>query len=394
MKPKFLEQIGRGQLSRLLEKFQPDFTAHNITLPPATLEDGEFYTALGNLSISGPGLPDPFCEVLHSVEALANTAGKGRLLRALERAGESADPNQQVSDADFAVQVFLTHPAVFKEANDENRIAALSSFEYFGCAEPVDRRLTFVMPDAATVARIKRDFDDWLAEQREGAERATQIEVHEIGGEFWVLIRRGDSLTRVPVLEGQQFLVRQLRPARDLVSVYTPERDELRIFGKSAREKNKLRQIIGERLFGKPENFSVRNTFTLAPLWDDGVEALIPPPGIGIDRIVLRQWEARMDDENDTVIITKANDLFADAPGTGLEVPTRGRLVSAGFEVFFTGHEKSRMVYLEAGNKLRLTRYCDGLAVHRWLTAKGFRSPEEPLVNRLTTRHEIVLERN
>lgn len=120
----------------------------------------------------------------------------------------------------------------------------------------------------------------------------------------------------------------------------------------------------------------------------------MPPPGIGIDRIVLRQWEERLDDENDTVIITKANDLFADAPGIGLEVPTRGRLVSAGFEVFFTGHEKSRMVYLEAGNKLRLTRYCDGLAVHRWLTAKGFRSPEEPLVNRLTTRHEIVLERN
>ena len=45
-KPKFLEQIGRGQLGRLLDKFLPEFTANNIALPPATLEDREYYAAL------------------------------------------------------------------------------------------------------------------------------------------------------------------------------------------------------------------------------------------------------------------------------------------------------------------------------------------------------------
>ena len=394
-KPKFLEQIGRGQLGRLLAKFLPDFAANNITLPQPDLEDGDYYAAVSKLAVGEPGLPDNLFEALHSVDALANTVGKGRLLRAVELAGVPIDPNQQVTDADFAVQVLLTEPTVFKHTHDEYRIAGLSSFEYHGCPDAIDRRATFEKPDAAGLARIKRDIDDWLAEQREGAEHATEIEMHEMDEEFWFLIRRGDSLARLPAVEGGRFIVRHLRPARDLVVVYTPQRDELRIYGKSTGEKKKLRQIFGERLMGSPDYFSVRNTFTLAPLREDGPDALRVEPGMGIERIVLTELEVRTDDEHDAVLVTRANDLFAYADANRLPaIPVRGRLVCAGFEVLFTGQDKTRMVYLSAGNKLRLTRHCDGLAVHRWLTANGFRNPEEPAVNRLTTRHEIRLERN
>ncbi len=89
------------------------------------------------------------------------------------------------------------------------------------------------------MARIKRDIDDWLAEQREGAEHATKIEMHEMNEEFWFLIRRGDSLARLPAVEGGRFIVRHLRLARDLVVVYTSERDELRIYeNPPAKRKN------------------------------------------------------------------------------------------------------------------------------------------------------------
>jgi len=394
-KPKFLEQIGRGQLGRLLAKFLPDFAANNVTLPPATLEDGEYYAAVSKMAVAEPGLPENLFEALHSVEALANTVGKGRLLRAVELAGLPIDPNQQVTDADFAVQVLLTEPAVFKQTHDEFRIAGLSSFEYHGCPDAIDRRATFQKPDEAALARIKRDIDDWLAEQREGAEHATEIEMHEMEGEFWFLIRRGESLARLPAVEGGRFVIRHLRPARDLVVVYTPERDELRIYGKSTGEKKKLRQVFGQRLFGNPEYFSVRNTFTLAPLREDGPDALLVGPGMGIERIVLTELEVRTDDEHDAVLVTRANDLFAYAEAIRQPaIPGRGRLVSAGFEVLFTGQDKTRMVYLRAGNKLRLTRHCDGLAVHRWLTANGFRSPEEPGVNRVAGLNENRLANN
>ena len=66
----------------------------------------------------------------------------------------------------------------------------------------------------------------------------------------------------------------------------------------------------------------------------------------------------------------------------------------AGFEVHFTGQTKPRMVYVRDGNKLRLTRHCDAAAVHRWLTAHKFRSPEEPTVNRLSAYNGVALGNN
>ena len=377
-KPKFLEQIGRGQLGRLLEQFQPEFTVDNITLPPTTLEDKEYYAALARLAVTGPGFPENFIEALYSVEAMANAEGKGRLLEAVEQAGIQIERIHTATFADIAVQVLLADPALFAQKHDEARIAALSSFEYHVCAEAVDRRETFVAPTAAELARIKADIDAWLEAEREGEERVTEIELHGLEDEHWFLIRRGDSFVRVPTVEGNVISVRHLRPARDVVVVFNPERDELRIHGKTKGEKKMLRQVFGQRLFGDPDHFSVWKSFTLQPLRDLGSDALTVTPGEGIDRIVLTELEVRTDDEHDAVLIVKANDLFAYAEAMRQPaIPARGRLVNAGFEVFFTGQAKSRMVYLREGNKLRLTRHCDASAVHRWLAAKGFRITEE-----------------
>jgi len=377
-KPKFFEQIGRPMLARLLERYQPEFTTGNVALPDTTLDDREYYAALSRLSAGKPGFPDNFVEALFSVEALANPEGKGRLLRAVEMAGLQIERSQTATFADIAVQVLLADAALFAQKHDETRIAALSTFEYHGCAEALDRRATLAAPTAEEVGRIKADFDTWLGEERDGEERVTEIEWHEIDGEHCFLIRRGDSFLRLPTVDGNGFSVRHLRPARDVVAVINPERDELRIHAKTAREKKKLRQLFGERLFGDPDHFAVRKEFTLNPLRDAEADALIVTPGQGIDRIVLTELEVWSDDDFDASLRMKATDLFAYAEANQLEaIPRRGKLAMAGFEVHFTGQPKPRMVYVRDGNKLRLTRHCDAAAVHRWLAAKGFRAAEE-----------------
>jgi len=302
MKPKFLEQIGRVQLSRLLEKFQPDFTAQNITLPPDTLEEREFYTALGKLSVTGRGLPDDFREALFSIEAMANPFARARLLQAVAMAGITIERIQTATDADIAVQVLLADPALFGLKHDESRIAAMSSFEYHGCAEPVDRRLTFTAPTMEELMRIKADIDTWLEVERDGEEHVTEIERHEMDGEHWFLIRRGDSSVRLPTVEGHIITVRHLRPARDVVVVLNLERDELRVHAKTAREKRMLRELFGRRLFGDPDHFSVQKTFTLKPLRDDLREAMTVTPGQGIDEIVLVHLEEQLDGEHNVNI--------------------------------------------------------------------------------------------
>ena len=394
-KPKFFEQIGRTMLARLLERHQAEFTADNVVLPETTLEDPEYYTALSRMSARKPGFPEHFVELLYSIEGLSNAEGRSRLLRAIEQTGLQVERTQTATDADIAVQVLLVDAVLFAQKHDETRIAAMTTFEYHGCTEAIDRRATFTAPTAKEVGCIKADFDTWLGEERDGDERVTEIEMHEIEGEFSFLIRRGDSFLRLPTVDGNRFSVRHLRPARDVVVVYNLERDELRIHAKTEREKKKLRELFGERLFGNPDHFAVRKEFTLNPLRDEGRDALTVTPGQGIDRIVLVELLVWSDDDFDLCVRTTAVDLFAYAEANQRDaIPRRGRLMLAGFEVYFTGQPKPRMVYVRDGNKLRLTRHCDAAAVHRWLSAKGFRSPEEPGANRLNARHGVTVGNN
>ena len=394
-KPKFLEQIGRGLLKRLLDEYQAEFSKDGVVFPDESLADAEYYAALAKLALAEGGLPESFSEALYGIEAMANEYGKARLMGGVEEAGLALENTQEATYADFAVQVLLADPGLFNQKLDEMRITSLSSFEYHGCEEPADRRATFVAPDAALGALIKGDIDTWLAEAREGDEKATEVEMHAVDGESWFLIRRGDSFARIPTVEGARFTVRHLRPARDLVVAYSPERDELRVYAKGIREKKMLRRVFGQRLFGDPEYFSVRKAFTLAPLRDDGPDALAVTPGEGIDKVLLTELEVRANDEQDAVIAWKAKDLFAFAEATGLSIiPAGWQLMTAGFEVYFTGQAKPRMVYLRAGIKLRLTRQCDAAAVHRWLAARGFRSAEEEVVNRIGTLRNERVERN
>ncbi len=157
-------------------------------------------------------------------------------------------------------------------------------------------------------------------------------------GEHWFLIRRGDSSVRVPMVEGRSITVRHLRPARDVVVVLNLERDELRVHGKTAGEKRMLRELFGRRLFGDPDHFSVQKSFTLKPLRDDLREALRVTPGQGIDEIILVHLEEHLDGEHHVGIQWKLEDIsaYVESPRPWA-VPLRGRLLTAGFLITFTG---------------------------------------------------------
>jgi hypothetical protein len=109
-KPKFLEQIGRGLLKRLLDEYRAEFDREGVVLPADSLEDREYYAALAKLALAEQGLPESFIEALYEVEAMANEYGKARLIRAVEEAGLALTIIQEATYADFAVQVLLADP--------------------------------------------------------------------------------------------------------------------------------------------------------------------------------------------------------------------------------------------------------------------------------------------
>ena len=195
-KPKFLEQIGRGLLTRLLARFEADFTTHGIAPPAVGLDDEAYYGGLAKMAVAPQGLPETFIEALYGIESMASTEGKARLMQAVETANVPIERIQEATHADFATQVLLAAPELFAQKQDEAQVVKLSSFEYFGTNDlnAVSRlwnaeentssglrppspqrgegqRGRFTVPDEAAVGRIKADIDAWLAAEHEGDER-------------------------------------------------------------------------------------------------------------------------------------------------------------------------------------------------------------------------------
>lgn len=380
-KPTFLKEIGRGLLGCFLARFGQEFAEKGVTLPAAELPEDQFFDAAAKLAMSPDGLPDTFIEAAFAIEGMANDEGQERLLRALEKSDPPMDFHEDSSHADIAVQVFLANPAVFAKKHNEQRLSRLSTFEYFGNKKPVDRRDAFAMPDAATIERLTKDFDDWFPLHNRG-KQTTHIDPYYIEGEYWFVIRHGDTFARMPTaVENREVRILHFRPAKDDVVVYSPERDEIRIHAGTKGERELYRQTFGIRLFGDAEHFSERKAYTLEPLRTDGAACLDTDGITGLSQIVLREVEWAWDNGHNEVQIKRADDLFAATAARGADaylVPNGARLIRASFDFYFGDSLKPRRVQVRLPNTVKVGRHCDAQIVQQWISARGFRAALKP----------------
>ncbi len=373
-KPAFLKGIGRDLLGRFFDRFKAALAEKNINLPARDLEDDKYFASLSRVVMRPDGLPDDLFEALYAIEEMATEEGEQRLQAARERGELAIDPAEQASKGDIAVRAFLEAPELVAQKNNELRLARLTSFEYHGAKEPVDRSDSIAMPAKPALDLITADLDAWFRDNNRGEEDAF-IEPYSIDGEFWFLVRHGDTFARMAKLEkGRRLKMLHFRPAKDDVVVYTPERDELRIHAGTKGERELYRRTFGMRLFGDDRYFSERKAFTLEPLRAEGARVLEWDGDGDVARIVLREIEVAFGGGFNDVVIRKSDDIFAAALARGRDaIPDGGRLVRAAFDFWFTGAKRPRKVQVRPPNILKLGRYCDASAVHRWLSEKNLR---------------------
>lgn len=380
-KTKFLKQVGRELLVKLLERFSGELAAKNVAMPAADLDDAAYFKALSAVAMAPDGLPDSLIETLFAIEEMANEAGQERLEAAATEAGLDLKYDGKSSHGDIAVQVFLAKPELLAEKHNEQRLIRLATFVYFGSKRPVDRSESepdgppFAAPGQPVLDLLVADLDGWFKEHNRG-EQTTHIEVYVMDGEFWFLVRHGDTFARAAKVEQQKMEMLHFRPAKDDVVVYSPKRDEIRIHAGTKGEKELYRTAFGMRLMGDDNYFSERKAYTLEPLRTVGVDALDVAGIEGLSRIVLREYEVAFDTGHEEVLIRKADDIFAAAEDSRFgrdAIPTGGRLVRAGLDVYFGACKKPRTVQVRTPNTLKLGRHCDAHLVYRWLTAREFR---------------------
>ncbi len=390
-KPGFLKGIGRELLGRFFDRFKDEMAETKIVLPTPELKDDEYFKAMSRVAMLPDGLPDGLFEAVYAIEEMATDEGQERLEKAVEDGQVDLKLDEKSSRGDIAMQVYLAAPEVLAQKNNELRLARLSSFEYFGSKEPVDRSDSFVTPTKAAIELVTADLNEWFKNNNRG-DQTVFVELYTIEAEFWFLVRHGDTFARMPKLEKGKLKMLHFRPAKDDVVVYSPEREEIRIHAGTKREKELYQKTFGIRLFGDDRYFSERKAFSLEPLRADGPDALDWIGNGEVDRIVLREIEIAWGGGFNEVVIRKADDLFAAAAaseGKRKAIPDGGRLVRAAFDVYFVGVKKPRKVQVRPPNILKLGRYCDASVVQRWLSEKGFRETVK-VENGKTARVENV----
>ncbi len=291
------------------------------------------------------------------------------------------------------MQVWLLAPQVLARVHNGLRLQRLTAFEHAaheGDKEVFSFQSSVFSPDQddagtrevdpgefkGATALLSMALDGWFARNQRGAE-TTKIEIYPIEGDFWFMIRHGDTFNRVATVERQHTEILHFRPERDDVVVYSPRFDELRVNARTKSERDLYIEQFGLHLRGSVDYFSQRQPWTLEPLRRLGRDALEAEGLDGIRAIKLCELEIARNNHLREIITHKADDLFECAglrAGERNVIPHDGWLARAIFEIQFTGLPQPQPVEIRLPNMLKVGRRCDFHAVQNWLCRRGFRT--------------------
>jgi hypothetical protein len=323
-------------------------------------------------------LPPGLVEQLLAIEEMSTPDALARLERAPEWGRIQARLRPDSTAEDIAMQAWLVEPRVLARVCNALQLRRLTTFEH-AAHKSVERSSPngpeLPPPDHLAIVNLTQALDAWFARHQRGAETAC-VEVYQMDGEDWFLIRHGDLFKRVAKVDRRQTDIILFRPRRDDVAVYSHRLGELRVNARTKAERELYIEQFGLHLHGRADYFSERHPYTLDPLREAGRDALDPDGLEGIRDIRLCRLAIRLGNAHNEVITREADDLFRCPPVSPLQrgpIPDQGTLERALFEIQFAGMLKPQPVELRVPNVLKLGRRCDPLAVQNWLCQRGFR---------------------
>src|SRR5262245_40142213 len=201
-KPEILKQISRALLGQFFGRFEAELTAAGLALPPPDLTDYDYYTALAWLLLNPERLPDSLNEALFDIEAVSQPKAFSQLEASSRWAELQSLFKPDSAREELVLHTWLTNPKLVADLHNAVRLRRLSSFRYAATRVAPDRRPPFTVPARAALDAITAEMDRWFACHNRG-KHAARIEMQQLGGEIWFLIRHGDIYTRTPKVEGQ-----------------------------------------------------------------------------------------------------------------------------------------------------------------------------------------------
>ncbi|MFH1865736.1 MAG: hypothetical protein ABIK85_07620 [Candidatus Eisenbacteria bacterium] len=333
--------------------------------------------------------PPELVDALYMVHEMATPEAMGGLLGAIEALppqdrfvlDESPDP----TPADVAVQVWLKAPRLLERKHSEQAMVGRRSFEYYLSRE-IPRR-GFTLPSQSKLERVERDLAEWFVSKRRGEH--VQVQMYPKGDEVWFLVRHGEPFRREGALKGHVSSSICFRPEHHDVLVYNTLIGELRMNTANKGDKDVYRRTFGLHLFGNEGHFPTTNRkYTLDPLRVDGKDSLVCTDVQGIDEIRLTEVKYYWGGPHGEIETRQASDLFAAMESRHASI-RKGKIVSAKFQVKFSGSKSPRSLTIRQPNIAKFTRDDDGRLIDDWLLKRGFSSarrvPDEEVAEALVS---------
>ena len=320
--------------------------------------------------------PEAFLALASAVYNHCHRRMRGSIFSEAKRNNIKLDLPRDLSVYDFVMLVRLRYPKIFEAARV--RVVMKSQRRYVYFRPFFDEMAPVKIPGTEALATFERNLQSWFRAMDRGV-NGVRLFMYEEPNQIWFLIRHGDYLERLGVLDenGEPKDI-FFRPEKYDVVVFDKVTGMLKIRCKWDSMLHQYRMDFGRFLFQDTNFFSAkRGIFTLQPLLDndfsfqqcaniDGIRSLAlaelfyETPGIG-GEFVKRK--------------SKCGNLLAgyDPVKHGSLIPAVvDQIAYAKFNVTYEGSTQPHVVTVKMGNETTYCREDDVEALERWMMLFGF----------------------
>ena len=366
-RPDILKKMDVASLVELLTPYRDYFEARGCPLPPIPGEEPDYRKISLVLLSSDEETPPELIEALYVIGDLGIEERVDDLLEiAFRNQTETGDAG--ITPIDLALRLWLKVPKALERLVRDELFQKKLKFEHFP-AQSIESAVP-VRDLPGDVSAIETDLDSWYQEHKRGP--GCNISRVDSETEARFLIEHGLPCKRERNRKGRESSPLYYRPEKIDIVVYDAAANELRVHASTLGEMRLYLKAFGKRLFGREDQFTYREKYTLEPLRQRGRDALNCRSIDGLETIRLREIQYAWDGAFKEVETHRASDLFLAFALRNVAIPEEAFIRKAVFDVKLASIEKPEKVTITLPNTATLGHGEAAALIEQWLREQGF----------------------
>ncbi len=387
--PDVLKKIKPESLIALLKPYESYLSERNFTLAINGSGEFEHEVLAAILMDATEKTPTLMIDALYCIQEMSGDDQFDNLQELAK--GANLTVADDCTPADLAVALWLHDQELLKRSHAEVLVFTPKTFKCFQAKKKTKNKL--LNPTVDQCKAIQKDMDAWFLPNKRGSGSRLFAFPVEDEGKTYFLIKHGMPLRREGKMEEGKSGSIVYRPEFHDVVIHDNENHELAIFNKSdgKKERHMYLGLFGSHFFKDADHFPNDDKYTLAPLINQGADALACADIPGMESVKLTEIQLQFRGPLNDRRIYRSKDFFKSLENGKRDFPNYGELVSASFSVKFET-SKPRTVKIQTPNVAKFDRKEDSHLVETWLRKRGFvieQETDEEHEHTATAHHAI-----